>query len=276
MKKQIRSLICALIAICPTFTVSNARANWETLEGVRIVKYPSNDGDSFRATHRNKEYIFRLYGADCAETDLSFPDRVAEQAREFGVTQEIALRGGHLASQRTAELLSSPFRVVTRWEDALGRSKMPRHYAYILPAGGGDLAANLLAEGLARSRGRAPVPPPGFPRVGTREEYDQLQNLAKSSRSGIWGETQRSQTGETSSPRFQNADSIFPSSQPNTDSRINLNFATPSQLESLPGIGPVLAQRIIQSRPHRGESDLLKVSGIGTSKLKKIRSMVSF
>lgn len=276
MKKQICSLIWVLIAICPTITVSSARANWETLEGVRIVKYPSNDGDSFRAVHRNKEYIFRLYGADCAETDMSFPDRVEEQAQEFGVTREIALRGGHIASQRTAELLSSPFRVVTRWEDALGRSKMPRYYAYILPAGGGDLAANLLAEGLARSRGRAPTPSPGFPRVGTREEYDQLQNRARSSRSGIWGETQGFQAGESSSPRSQNVDSSSSSSQSNTDSRINLNSATPSQLESLPGIGPVLAQRIIQARPHRGESDLLKVPGIGTSKLEKIRSMVSF
>jgi len=37
------------------------------------------------------------------------------------------------------------------------------------------------------------------------------------------------------------------------------------------GIGPVLAERIIAGRPYKTIDDLLKVKGIGSKKLEKIR-----
>jgi len=148
----------------------------------------SNDGDSFLVQHNGKMYIFRLYGVDCPETDLSLPDRVFSQAEEFAATASAIVEWGRLATQKTERILSSPFRVVTRWDNALGRSKLPRHYAYILPGRGGDLAATLLSEGLARVRGSNPVPPPGFPRVGTKSEYQQLQSQAVAADRGMWGD----------------------------------------------------------------------------------------
>ena len=52
---------------------------------------------------------------------------------------------------------------------------------------------------------------------------------------------------------------------------LDLNTATASQLEVLPQIGPVLAQRIIDFRdangPFTSVSDLLQVDGIGVSRL---------
>jgi competence protein ComEA len=49
-------------------------------------------------------------------------------------------------------------------------------------------------------------------------------------------------------------------------------------LESLPGVGPILAQRIIEYReesgPFQSVDDLLNVKGIGPSLFEKIRDLV--
>ena len=60
---------------------------------------------------------------------------------------------------------------------------------------------------------------------------------------------------------------------------IDLNTATPEQLDALPGVGPVLAQRIVDWRTAHGRFDsvdqLRQVSGIGPSKFDDIRALVT-
>jgi competence protein ComEA len=62
--------------------------------------------------------------------------------------------------------------------------------------------------------------------------------------------------------------------------KINVNTATISELDQLPGIGPVLAEEIIKHREAFGifheAADLLDVSGIGPAKLEKISELISF
>ena len=53
--------------------------------------------------------------------------------------------------------------------------------------------------------------------------------------------------------------------------KVQLNTATEKELQSIKGIGPVLAARIIAGRPYKNVDDLLKVKGIGQKKLEKIR-----
>ena len=60
---------------------------------------------------------------------------------------------------------------------------------------------------------------------------------------------------------------------------IDINTATADQLEELMGVGPVLAQAIVDYRtehgPFRSVDELLRVSGIGESKLDSIRDDVT-
>lgn len=60
---------------------------------------------------------------------------------------------------------------------------------------------------------------------------------------------------------------------------LSLNAATADQLEALPGIGPVLAQNIVAYREAHGPfariEDLLRVPGIGPSKLSQIEPYLS-
>jgi competence protein ComEA len=55
----------------------------------------------------------------------------------------------------------------------------------------------------------------------------------------------------------------------------DINRATASQLENLPGVGPVLAENIVEYRNENGPfteiEDLLEVSGIGEAKLASMR-----
>ncbi|HSJ71853.1 MAG TPA: ComEA family DNA-binding protein [Acidimicrobiia bacterium] len=60
---------------------------------------------------------------------------------------------------------------------------------------------------------------------------------------------------------------------------IDINTATASELEALPGVGPVLAERIVAFRTERGPfssvEDLLDVPGIGEAKLAQMRDTIA-
>ncbi len=61
-------------------------------------------------------------------------------------------------------------------------------------------------------------------------------------------------------------------------SRLDLNHATLPQLDGLPGIGPVIAERIIQFRedngPFKRTEDLMNVRGIGEKTFLKLRDQI--
>jgi competence protein ComEA len=60
---------------------------------------------------------------------------------------------------------------------------------------------------------------------------------------------------------------------------IHLNTATAEELETIPGVGPVTAQRIIdfreQNGPFRSVDELDAVSGIGPKRLEQMRELVA-
>jgi competence protein ComEA len=60
--------------------------------------------------------------------------------------------------------------------------------------------------------------------------------------------------------------------------RVRINVADAVELQALPGVGPVLAERIVSHRDEHGSfaavEDLLDVSGIGEGKLASLRDSV--
>lgn len=66
--------------------------------------------------------------------------------------------------------------------------------------------------------------------------------------------------------------------QPGATAKLNLNKATAEELVALPGIGPVLAGRIVAHREVHGAfaevDELLDVEGIGEGKLEDVREYI--
>ncbi|OGK17592.1 hypothetical protein A2774_04770 [Candidatus Roizmanbacteria bacterium RIFCSPHIGHO2_01_FULL_39_12c] len=57
-------------------------------------------------------------------------------------------------------------------------------------------------------------------------------------------------------------------------SLININSSSMDELESLPGIGPVTAQKIIQGRPYQAIDDLINKKIVGKSVFEKIKELI--
>lgn len=62
-------------------------------------------------------------------------------------------------------------------------------------------------------------------------------------------------------------------------SKLDLNRASAADLEGLPGVGPVLARRVMDWRaahgPFRSVEQLTEVKGIGPRKLERLRALVT-
>ena len=80
------------------------------------------------------------------------------------------------------------------------------------------------------------------------------------------------ESGYTVTTQRQGQEAVLPE-------KINLNTATASQLETLDGIGPKLAQRIIDDReangPFASVDDLDRVSGIGPATVENLCDFVT-
>jgi competence protein ComEA len=70
-----------------------------------------------------------------------------------------------------------------------------------------------------------------------------------------------------------------PAGAPAPGGLVNLNTATLAQLDALPGVGPVLAQRILAYRDQHGGfaavGDLRQVDGIGDARYEQLKDLVT-
>lgn len=270
-----------------------ARQPWVVWNECRLVRSESLDADSFHVKAAGREYIFRLYFVDAPETDMSIGDRVAEQAQYFNLTPEQTITLGEYAKRFAIEKLARPFTVRTCMQDAMGRSRMQRFYAFV-ETSEGDLAELLVANGLARVHGAEAQP------LGLRSperQWDKLKRLegeAKQLKVGAWGaasgrmaaRSQKTQprSGPDSFDAFFHPEKFAVpeagpvaiksggTTAPPASGKLDVNTASSAELLAIPGIGPVLAQRIFEARPLQSADDLIKVKGIGPKKYETIRA----
>jgi DNA uptake protein ComE-like DNA-binding protein/endonuclease YncB( thermonuclease family) len=161
-----------------------AWAEWVTMRDCRLAPSDGNDGDSFHFLSDGQEYIARLYFVDCAETDDQVPERIVQQMEAFGVSEDKVYHYGHEAKKFAERVLARSFTVVTRFQDARGRSKLPRYYSFIFPNGSREDLGTLLTEaGLARSFGQIARNDLRLDRA----HYDRLEEKARREGMGIFG-----------------------------------------------------------------------------------------
>jgi len=266
------ALVPIVLTAQQTRDAANPDGKWEVLDGCRLMTNNSVDGDSFHVLHRNREYIFRLYFVDAAETDPALHERAADQAAYFGLSTNDIPRAGSLAAQFTrAKLAGRELTVITRWQNASGRSKLARYYAVVF-VNGKNLAEELAANGLARIYGVRANWPDG-PRSTTF--INQLKNAelaAREQRRGLWDEVAFARLRPPVGTAGTNAPAVgaIQASKP-----VDLNASTYDELLKLPGIGPKLAERIMARRPYHAVEELEKVPGIGAKTLERLRPLVS-
>jgi competence protein ComEA len=168
--------------------------------------------------------------------------------------------------------------------NAMGRSKIERFYAFVQTKDG-DLGEQLVANGLARVHGRSAKPPGIASSAAESQKLKSLENQAKQAKLGGWAAKIEQSNAPTASPAtipslslpVPNA-ALSPASPPSKSrserlfpAKFNINTATEKELKMIPGIGPVMAARIIAARPFRSADDLKKVNGIGDKKYDQIR-----
>lgn len=249
-----------------------SESKWEVLEGCRLVTNSITDGDSFRVLHNGREYLFRLYFVDAPESDPALRDRIKDQAVYFGISTGDIPRAAKLASAFTRDTIAGgEFTVITRWQNALGRSSLARFYGVAI-VNGKNLAEELVAHGLARIYGLRANWPDGSRSTTFINKLKNLELTAREQKRGVWDESKFPRvSGATADDSFSTnvTAAITVASQ-----RVDLNAATYEELQSLPGIGPKLAERIIAHRPYQKVEDLTKVPGIGSKTIERLALLV--
>jgi DNA uptake protein ComE-like DNA-binding protein len=286
LSSSLVAIICGAIWLSGIDSVDakGKEKNWITLENCQLVPNKANDGDSFHVRANDTEYLVRLYFVDAPETASVGAARLVEQAEYFGLSVPEVIEIGRDAKKFVDAKLSEPFTIVTRLAEGLGRSKIQRVYGLVRTKDG-DLGEQLIANGLARIHGVHSAMPDGSSGQDEIQKLEELEQDAKQKKLGGWA------IGSRPAPSANAAHSVvvtrtatpsIASSSPSEGKKsqgkeniepgkVDINIATEKELRMIPGIGPVMANRIIAARPFRSADDLRRVSGIGDKKYAQIR-----
>jgi endonuclease YncB( thermonuclease family) len=260
------------------------------IEGCTFVPAAWADGDSFRVrTPAGEEHTVRLYGVDCMEHHVSGETdarRLRSQRRYFGIADvrpdaaaaiEFAKQLAAQATAETRRFLAEPFTIHTSFADARGDGRFKRIYAFVFDARGRDLAPYLVSKGLARAFGVSRGTLAGESGDDYRERLADLQLQAAKRGTGIWAHTDWDKLPlERRLERDDERDlrQAVDGGTPPEGFVVDPNTASRDDLMRLPGVGEMLAGRIIEGRPYRRLVDLLEVEGLGPATFRRLKPML--
>jgi competence protein ComEA len=240
----------------------------QKFENCSLAEVVWADGDSFPVKLPDgKEIVLRLYYVDCneiaaaTETDQR---RVRDQSSYFGIDDhQVTLEFGRRAADEVKKLLSKPFTVQTAFASAPGRSAKPRTYGFVTLSDGRDLGEVLVGDGLARSYGVRRNTPNGLNAEAAEAKMDDLELGAAIARRGIWSKTDPQRLVSLREDRRAEERELQAAFGTSAGQLIDPNTATVDEIMLLPGVGEVLAERIVEGRPYKSIDDLRRVPGVG-------------
>ncbi len=254
----------------------------EQLPGCRLEPTDWGDGDSLLVRSPDQpEFTVPLYGVDCREWhigDATDERRLRGQRLYFGITKakpstSVSIELAKSFGAEARSLLAKPFTVYTSFADARGDGRHQRIYVFIVCADGTDLGATLVSKGLARSFG---VTRQTWDERSQKDYTSYLEDLelqAAKRAVGIWAHTNWEDLPEERQEQRredQEVEIAFDRQSLTDGQKLNPNTAARDELMKLPGIGEMMANRLIENRPYGNSEDLLKVLGIGPDTLKKL------
>ena len=252
----------------------------QSFASARLVENRQHDGDSFYVDVGDRQILVRLYFVDCPEATTSATSdaaRVREQARYFGLPDATrVVHFGKEAGKFVSQVLAKPFTLHTAFATSPGRSTERRVYGFITTADGGDLATLLVQNGYARTYGIGRETPQGVSRDEMIGRLRDLEVAAMMKHAGIWAESDPDRIAELRTSQRHETQELEDLQKRTTAAEtpagpIDLNAATLEQLQSVKGIGPTLAARIVAARPFKSVDELMKVKGVGDKRLEQFR-----
>lgn len=251
-------------------------ADLQTFEGCKLVPSEWADGDSFLVELApGRTEALRLYFVDCPETSATTETdqrRVREQSSYFGMdNHRTTMEFGRKAADEVRNWLGKPFTVHTVFSRALGRSAKPRIYAFVTLSDGRDLGEVLVAAGLARSHGVGRTTKQGVGTDETKEHLDDVELGAAIGRKGVWGKTNPDKLVAMREERRKEERQLKEDFGLGAGEKVDANKATVDEIVLLPGVGEVLAERIVDGRPYASVDDLRRVPGLGGKVFDRLR-----
>lgn len=268
-----RRLVACLLSVLAS---AASGQELQKFEKCSLVEAGWADGDSFPVKLPDGgEIVLRLYYVDCNEVSAATETdqrRVRDQSSYFGIDDHrVTLEFGRRAADEVKRLLAEPFTVQTAFAAAPGRSAKPRTYGFVTLSDGRDLGEVLVGEGLARSHGVRRITPDGLNAEAAEAKMDDLELGAAIERRGIWARTDPRRLVALRDDRRKEERDLREAFGAVGGRLIDPNTATVEEIMLLPGVGEVLAERIVEGRPYRSVDDLRLVPGLGEKVFARLR-----